>query len=346
VLQETQWSRRTLIKIGGLAGAAALVAACGSGDTNAAGSGSSGSGGTKAVKIVNTGSNDTLALQQLMTDKKFFEDFGVKADIQNVSDGTKLMGSVIQSSAHLAVFSGFSQVFPAIAKGGALKLIAGVSTGPNYAVFSAKDDVKSLRDLEGRSVGTGAVGALLHELMLAMLIKNGVDVDSIQFVNVGSSTDVFRAVSAGVVDAGPAQITYFNQQDEFGVHSIAECWKELPDFALQAAFASQHSIDNNRDVLVSTLAAHAKLFHFVSDPSSTDAYLAANKAVQAAEEKQAADLLAFYQENKFFQTDLALTEDRVKTIQELNVKSGTQESVLSYDKVCDMSLAEEAVALL
>jgi ABC-type nitrate/sulfonate/bicarbonate transport system substrate-binding protein len=325
---------------------AALASSCSSGGSDASSASGGGSRGPQGASIVNTGSNDTLALQQLMADQKFFDDFELKAAIQNVSDGTKLMGSVIQSSADLAVFSGFSQVFPAIAQGGALKLIGGVSSGPNYAVFSGKEDIKELGDLEGRTVGTGAIGALLHEVMLAMFAKNDVDVSKIQFVNVGSSTDVFRAVSAGVVDAGPAQVTYFSQQKEFGVHSIAECWKELPDFPLQAAFASQESIDNKRDVLVRTLAAHAKLFRFVSDPANTDAYMAANNTVQAATEGQAADLLEFYQQNPFYEQDLALTQDRVTTIQELNIQAGIQESVLSYDKVCDMSLAEEAVALL
>ncbi|KAA9160058.1 ABC transporter substrate-binding protein [Amycolatopsis acidicola] len=332
----TPLSRRSLLKAGGLAGLATVAAACG-----AAGSSSPGS-----VSIINTSSNDTLVLQQLMKDQKLYEAFQVTADVQNVSDGTRLMGSIIQGRSDLAVFSGFSQIFPAVARGGKLKIIGGVSAGPDYAVFSAKPDIRSLKDLEGRSVGTGAIGALLHEIMLALFDKNGVDASKVKFVNVGSSTDVFRAVSAGTVDAGPALVTYFDKQDQYGVHSISQVWKELPQFAQQAAFASQDTIDNHREALVRTLAAHAKVFRFVSDPANTAAYLAANTAVKGAPQDEATTLLQFYQQNPFFRQDLVFTEEQVTQIQELNVRTGVQPSVLPFDQVCDLSLAKEAVSRL
>ncbi|HEY2330438.1 MAG TPA: PhnD/SsuA/transferrin family substrate-binding protein, partial [Acidimicrobiales bacterium] len=63
----------------------------------------------------------------------------------------------------------------------------------SVVVVRADSPVQSVTDLAGRTVGTGSIGALLHQLMVALLAKKGVDITSVRFVNIGSSADVFRA---------------------------------------------------------------------------------------------------------------------------------------------------------
>jgi hypothetical protein len=44
--------------------------------------------------------------------------------------------------------------------------------------------------------------------------------------------------------------------------------------------------------------------------------------------------------------DLVIGGDRLRYLQEINVAMGLQKKILSYDKVADASLAEEALRLL
>ena len=55
--------------------------------------------------------------------------------------------------------AGFSSLFPAIGKGGKMKILsgAGLST-PVTSVFAKRDDIKSVKDLEGKTYGIGAPG--------------------------------------------------------------------------------------------------------------------------------------------------------------------------------------------
>src|SRR5262245_5803868 len=51
-------------------------------------------------------------------------------------------------------------------------------------------------------------------------------------------------------------------------------------------------------------------------------------------------------EHKPFAVDLVLSPERVRYMQDLNVSLGVQKSVLPFERVCDMSLARDAVKLL
>jgi ABC-type nitrate/sulfonate/bicarbonate transport system substrate-binding protein len=156
------------------------------------------------VNIVNTGSNATLVCQALLDQLGYLTEFNVKTTTVNVADGSKLMGSLISSDTDICILSGFSQVLPAIEKGAQLKVVAAANQLIAQALYSSNPDIKKVEDLKGKTVGTGAVGALLHQMMVALLRKHGVNPADVQFVNIGSSAAVFKSVIAGKIDAGPA----------------------------------------------------------------------------------------------------------------------------------------------
>jgi len=54
---------------------------------------------------------------------------------------------------------------------------------------------------------------------------------------------------------------------------------ELKEFTYQAGWTSNRVIESRRGVLVRVLAAYAKLFRFVQQPSAQAAFLSARKSV-------------------------------------------------------------------
>ena len=218
------------------------------------------------------------------------------------------------------------------------------------ACFTSKPDVKNLKNLEGRTVGTGALGTQLHALMVALLKKHKVDISKVQFVNVGSSVDVVRAVSAGVVDAGPGDLAFLDSPLRGKIYLIEQgnFATELPEYTLQASWSSSKNVDAKRDQLVRLFAAHAKMYRFLQqDPSAKDVFIAARKVVlpnATAEDNESQwSQIATY---KPFATDLVVNEDRINYMQQLNVDLGVQSKLMPYDQVADMSIAKAAIALL
>lgn len=326
-------------------GAAAFAASCarrGSG-------GGSAPADPHSVRIVSTAATFTMTIQQLMRDKGYLAEQGLRPTFLYVADGTKIVSALIGGDADICSGSGFSQVLPYIERGGKLKVLAGAEVLLLHLLFSARPEIKSLKDLEGRTIGVGQIGALLHSMTVALLRKNNVDPAKVKFVNVGSSTDVFRAVVAKTVDAGPSEIDFEVEAPKYGIHVVdgGRYWEGLPEYTNQASYAAESTISQRRDVLVRTLAAYAKLYRFISSPQSRDAYLAArstalgkNQGTQALAEWQ------FLQKNQTFAVDLLLSEERVRYMQALNVSLGLQREIVPYDQVADMSLAQDALKLV
>lgn len=297
------------------------------------------------MRIVNTAGTFAATLQQLIKSKGYLEEQGLRPDFLTVNDGSQVIGALLSGEADICTASGFSQVLPAIARGANLKLLAGSELLLLYLVFSCRPDIKTLKDLEGRTVGTGAVGALLYSIMNAVLRKNHVNTEKVRFVNVGSSANVFRAVAAKVIDAGPAAIDFEGEAPKFGLHALSggQLWDGLPEYTNQASYAAETAIRERREILVRTLAAYGKLYRYISSPESRAAYVAARAAAVGSDETD--DALrewTFFQTHQSFALDLQLSPERVRYMQTLNVSIGVQQSILPYDQVADMSLAREA----
>jgi ABC-type nitrate/sulfonate/bicarbonate transport system substrate-binding protein len=298
------------------------------------------------IKVVNTSGNTNLVLAALLKQEGMFQQLGLDADILHVSDGSKLIGSLLSGEMDMCALSGFGQVLPAIEKGAKLKILAGGALLGLQGIMTKNPAIKTVKDLEGRTVGTGSIGALLHQLVVALLRKKGVDEKKVTFVNVGSSTDVFRAVVAGTIDAGPSEVW---QAGKFGTRMLEDgrFYADLPEYTYQASYSSDRAIASKREAIVRTLATYGKLYRFLGEAKSREPFVRAFAIATGKDNREEAQAQwQFYQDHTPFAVDLVLSEERVRYMQDLNVSLGVQKGVLPYEQVCDMSLARDAVKLL
>jgi ABC-type nitrate/sulfonate/bicarbonate transport system substrate-binding protein len=301
------------------------------------------------INIANAGGGLNLTLTALMRRMKFFESFGLAPTVLQVSDGSKVLGAVVNGSVDASFESGFGQVFPAIERGAALKIIAGGALIPTTALFTGKPDIRSLKDLEGRTVGAGAVGALVYQLVVTLLRKYHVDVSKVKFVNVGSSPDIFRAVAVGTVDAGTAAGGMISEAERYRVRLIphGNLALELPRYTSQGAWTSDRKIATSRELLVRGLAAQARLYRFVQTPEARGPFIEARRSVfPAAEASDHEAEWNFITTYRPFAVDLLLSPERIDYMQQLNVGFNVQGAVLPFERVADMSLAADALKLL
>jgi ABC-type nitrate/sulfonate/bicarbonate transport system substrate-binding protein len=357
--------RRTFLRVAVLGAAAVTLAACQPGATTPQSTGAApasttqaasapGTGGGTAggqaptANIGNTTSTVNFALQSLITQQGLFDKFGVNATTNNVQDGQLLTSSVVSGATDIALLTGVSQVFQAIEAGAGLKLIAGCQVGANLVLYTAKPDINNPKDLEGRSVGTGPIGALLHQIAVLSLQSLNVDVSKVQFVNIGSSIDVYKAIVAGKVDAGPSSALYMLDPAKWGVRVLADSAKALPKYVTQAAYTSDKAIADKRDALVRVLAAYGAAFKLANDQSAKETYMHAYESgnSNAPEDEADAQWQAIHLQPDYYNAKLVLTDDLLTYMQQINVDFGAQKGIVPVAKVSDMSLAQDAAKLL
>jgi ABC-type nitrate/sulfonate/bicarbonate transport system substrate-binding protein len=301
-----------------------------------------------SANIITTAGSVTLVLDALMKQEGFFTQMGVDATTQSVADGAKVVAALLNGAADLCGGSGFSSLFPAIGKGAQIKILSGAALSPVTAVFAKRPDIKTVKDLEGKTYGIGPPGALLHELAVALMTKKGVDYSKVTFVNIGSTPDVFKAVVAGRVDAGPGEVELYNQQASYGVHSLTDgvMWDELPEYTNQAMFATDDAIANKRETLVRCMAAYAKMFRFVQTPAAKEAWRKARATALGKDDPaEAVAQWQFYARPGILAANLEMDQTRIDYVQTLNVKLDVQKTVLPMSQVADLSLAHDALKM-
>jgi ABC-type nitrate/sulfonate/bicarbonate transport system substrate-binding protein len=325
-------SRRGFLGLAAGVGIGGLCAACG------------GTGDPNSISILNTSAVGALALNQLLTDGRYFEQAGVNAQITNVSSGNQVLAGVASGSADITVLSGLIGVLPGIEKGMPVKVVAGTETVSTSALFSGTPGVSSVRDLRGRSLGVGAVGSELYAVFAALLAKYGIPGDQVTFRNVGSSANSLQSALARQIDCGYGQIGNQPLAARQGARMIATVDQELPLWMNQAAVASNRAIAAKRPALVKVLAAYAKLFRYLMTPVSREPFVAAYVGAGGSQAEGATEW-QFVNQCTAYSPTLDFPENKAEFIQQQNVASGSQKKVMPFASYTDLSLREAALAL-
>jgi NitT/TauT family transport system substrate-binding protein len=301
------------------------------------------------VHVIDVGGTHELVTVEFMRRQDCFRRMGLAATRTFVRNGGEAKDLLLAGQGDAAMQVGFGPALMAIADGAPLRIIAAANLLTVHALYAKAPGIRRLQDLQHRTVGVGAPGALTHQLVFAALMKHGVDPASVRFINVGNSARIFRALLADEIDVGLGETDVFEHQAQYGVHALegGVLWRELPEFPNQASFATEAAIREKREIIVRTLAAHALLYRGLHDPAALEVYEAAWKV--ALPESTADECRAqwrFYQDYHPFAENLLLPEAQLNYLQELNVTMKLQRRVLPFAEVADLSLAREALRML
>jgi ABC-type nitrate/sulfonate/bicarbonate transport system substrate-binding protein len=306
-------------------------------------------GALTEVHIIDASGPHEKVNAEIMEREGYLARFGLQVRKTYVRYGSEATQLLLAGRGDVAMQVGFGAALSAIVAGAPLRMIAASNLLTVHAVYSQRPEIRRLRDLQHRTVGVGALGALTHQLIYAALRKHGVDPATVRFVSIGNSATIFRALQAGDVDAGFGETDVFDNQAHYGVHALEDgvLWRELPEFPNQASFASIAALRDKRDLLVRTLAAHALLYRYLHSPDSWAGYAAAwADALQGSDPAEGRSQWLFYQQYHPYAENLSLSETQLAYMQDLNVRMQLQRSVLPFAAVADMSLARDALRLI
>ncbi|WP_324764089.1 ABC transporter substrate-binding protein (plasmid) [Sinorhizobium meliloti] len=142
----------------------------------------------------------------------------------------------------------------AMAEGADLKFLGCNWPGMTYDLY-ARGDIKSVRDLKGRTVGISGPGGAPDLFAREALRWGGVDPSEVTFANAGGGGDRFRAVVAGVVDSTATSSEFEPEAAERGVNVIARAPEATPNLLRICIVTSDKVIAEKHDQLVRFLAA-------------------------------------------------------------------------------------------
>ena len=215
--------------------------------------------------------------------------------------------------------------------------VARVGEAPLLMVISPKFKGKKLNEVmaaakarpEEWNAAIPAMGAPSHLATLLMAKKS----------NLNFALVPYKGTAPALIDVA----------GQYGVHAIehGNMSVELKEYTYQGAWASERKIAGQRDMLVRGLAAYGRLYRFVQQPDSLKAFVKARKVVfPRAPDSEHEVMWNYIQTYRPFAVNIAVSPERLRYMQELNVSFKVQQHVLPFERVADMSLAADAVKLL
>jgi NitT/TauT family transport system substrate-binding protein len=187
--------RRTTLK--GLFGVAAVVAA---------GSGMSGAKAADTkLKLAFCGQLLCVIPYEVTRARGHFKDQGLDVQLVYTRGGNAAMRALVGGSVDYAGTS-FDVALQAYSKGAKIRRFASTGRLPLFALAVSpkrKEAIKSIKDLEGKTVGISALGNADHALLLFLLGHVGADAKKVRFAALG--TNLYDALRLGQIDAGMVQ---------------------------------------------------------------------------------------------------------------------------------------------
>jgi ABC-type nitrate/sulfonate/bicarbonate transport system substrate-binding protein len=235
----------------------------------------------------------------------------------------------------------------AAAQGSGLKIIGGTIPGLPHVLFARKD-IKSVKDLKGKRVGTSQIGALPQILVMAMLKKEGMDPQrDVQWVVAGNEAQRIQALLADKIDATANTIEFLPiVQANPNYHMVLKFRDMLPEYLRFALITTDKVISEKRDVLQNFMLAYSEgLRYAVTHPEET-AKLAGKILNVSPDDPQIKTALDVLIGQRLVAPDLAVTGDQVNFMQDINIMLGKQPSRLPLERVLDLRFQQKVVAEL
>jgi NitT/TauT family transport system substrate-binding protein len=128
--------------------------------------------------------------------------------------------------------------------GEGVKVIASDLQAPDYLLIS-QPDIESLADLEGQRVGISTPGDISDTLTRVVMNREGVNVDAVNFVQIGGTGARMSALLEGQIEAGPAHAAEGLTAAEEGLKNLFAYGTTVPDYLQHGLIVTDEWIAQN-----------------------------------------------------------------------------------------------------
>ncbi len=195
VSEDIRWDRRTALK--GLLGIAGVIAV-------SSGSPRASAAATK-VRLAFCGQLLCVVPYEVTRVRGHFAEQDLDVSLVYTRGGNAAMQALVGGAVEYAGTS-FDVALQAFANGAPIRRFASTGRLPLFALAVSPKragDIKSVRDLEGKTVGVSALGNADHALLQFLLGRAGADARKVRYAAIG--TNLFDALRLGHVDAAMVQ---------------------------------------------------------------------------------------------------------------------------------------------
>jgi NitT/TauT family transport system substrate-binding protein len=232
----------------------------------------------------------------------------------------------------------------AAARGADVKILGCHWPGLVHGLF-AREGIDKIEDLRGKNIAISAPGALPDLLIRAALAQHGVAVSDMKFANMGSDTDRYKALSAGVVDAAIVSTEYLPIAPK-SLKLLATGREILPNFMRVCMISSGKVLAAKPDEAVHFLAAEIAALRYSVANRDEEIKLTLETTKAKADDPRPGFIFDEAVKHKDIDPEIGLPMEKLAWTQDMLLKNGSMPKPADLTKVVAPDVRAKALELV
>lgn len=209
------------------------------------------------------------AHQILAQELGYYEEEGVHVEFVNVS-GTDALAAITTNQTDIDILgTGIVPDLTFISNGSDLVFFAGTAV-EGSSIIARPEDVEYYKDLKNYA---GTTFAMMRNqtswiVTRAKLVEAGVDIDSINIMEVDSQINVAQAVSKGAADVGVLPLEYAAAASDLHIGVVYEVGELEPNYVCCRQVTSPAKLEEKHDAFVKFTVANLRAWEYYEDEAN------------------------------------------------------------------------------
>ena len=267
---------------------------------------------------------------------------GLKIEIVKIKNGATahkalLAGELdsIESSPGAAILAG--------AHGADIKIVGCDWPGVPHGLM-VRDTIKTVADLKGKTVAVAAPGSLPNLLIGAILERDKLPASDVRFANLGGDLDRYKAVVAGVADAGVVAAEFMAVAPP-NLKMLVAGHEALPNYVRLCLTMTGKTITSRRHDAEQFIAAEIDALHFAM-AHRDDTIRVTREAIHAnADDPRPAFAFDATLKGGWVDPDVTLPLAKLEWMQQELIKAGNLKTPIDLAKITAPDVRDAAATL-
>jgi NitT/TauT family transport system substrate-binding protein len=209
-----------------------------------------------------------------------------------------------------------------------------------------RDAIHDVAGLKGKSIAVSAPGSFPELVARAVLEKAGVPASDVKFASMGSDTDRYKALVAGVVDGSIVSNEYTPVAAKAGVKLLVPGSEAVPNFLRVCLHMTGKTLKDRPEDAAKFLAAEMEGLRYAASHRDETIKLTHDITGSKPDDPRPAFVYDWAVRTHAIGTDLPIPMDKIDYIQKMAVSIGSMPKPIDLKTVVDTTLREKALQLL
>ncbi len=269
---------------------------------------------------------------------------GLKLDFVQLKNDTIALKALLAGELD-SYEGGAGGAIAAATRGADVKIVGCNWLAAPHGVY-VRPRIASMADLKGKSVAVSTPGSFPEIFARAAFEKAGIPPGQVRFAALGSDTDRYKALIAGVVDAAIISNEYVPITGKDGIRDLMPAAEVMPDFLRTCIEMTGKTLADRRQNAVRFMAAEIEGLRFAMSHRDETIRVAHDMTGAKPDDPRPAFVFDAAAQAKVIGADLPLPVEKLDFMQRQLVSSGTLTRPGDMEKMIDRSAREEALKLL